>query len=153
MISSRQEALSILGLGLSAKESDIKSAFKSLVKIYHPDAGPMANVDKYNLIVEAYEFLSTPIEGRLVGTQARKSSYTYKQPASAKDYDKFNKKMKKQKEERKKAFEEYTKEYSKQLEKQEEEYQNAMKAIDAILAARALETMIWANGIEKDNKK
>ena len=38
-------------------EEQIKTAYKRLVKQYHPDTGNTANVEYYHRIVEAYEYL------------------------------------------------------------------------------------------------
>ncbi len=62
MIRTRQEACAILGISALADEAKVKSAYKSLVKIYHPDSNPlsrqtMSDTKRYNEIVEAYEFM------------------------------------------------------------------------------------------------
>lgn len=58
----------ILGVTPSASASEIKSAFRSLAKIYHPDKNPFGQED-FKKILRAYETLGNP---------ARKSSYDVK---------------------------------------------------------------------------
>jgi len=48
----------VLGLDESAKESEIKKAYKKLAIKYHPDKG--GDSDKFNTISEAYQVLSCP---------------------------------------------------------------------------------------------
>ncbi|MCR5097958.1 MAG: DnaJ domain-containing protein [Lachnospiraceae bacterium] len=56
---SRLEALMVLGLNESADEDAIKSAYKNLVKLYHPDVRQdAASARQYQAISEAYEYLS-----------------------------------------------------------------------------------------------
>jgi DnaJ domain len=54
----RKKALTTLGLSDAASPADIKSAFKSMVKQYHPDVNksPTATA-KYTAVVDAYEAL------------------------------------------------------------------------------------------------
>lgn len=58
----------ILGVDSGAALSEIKSAFRKLAKIYHPDKNPDGR-DYFNKILKAYETLSDPV---------LKSSYDYK---------------------------------------------------------------------------
>ncbi len=49
----------ILNLTFEASKDDIKSAYKKLAKMYHPDvAGANGNIDKFKEIKEAYDILS-----------------------------------------------------------------------------------------------
>ena len=48
-------------------------------------------------------------------------------------------------------FEQKQKDFAAMYEKQEADYKRAMEAIDAIRVARAIQSMIWANGMEKDS--
>jgi len=50
----------ILGLDKNATESDIKSQFKKLSKIYHPDVKSTGNENKFKEINNAYSTLSDP---------------------------------------------------------------------------------------------
>ena len=162
MINSRSQACHILGLSISAKEADIKSAYKSLVKIYHPDAGRVADTGRYNEIVEAYNFLcpkdgQTPLPpiNKIVGADRPKRpepTPTAPSRSTGADYAAFERKMKKQKEQKARDFEQKQKDYSAMLKKQDDDYKRAMDAINAIWAARTKEAMVWANGIEKDGK-
>ena len=145
----------MLGIDINAKESAAKAAFKALVKLYHPDNGPVADTGKYNQVVEAYNFLCPKSKFEASQYKVMGQGFptkTTRQPSSAKDYASFEKKIAKQKQQKAAAFEQKTKEYSAKLEKQEADYKRAMEAIDAIRAARAIESMIWANGLEKDQR-
>lgn len=55
----RQEALNTLGLPVSATDSDIKKAFRSLAKKYHPDVVGDAGREQFLRIQEAYNSLCT----------------------------------------------------------------------------------------------
>ena len=55
----RQEALMTLGLGLSAKESDIRSAWRKKAKFFHPDS-PYANMQAFIRARSAFETLIPP---------------------------------------------------------------------------------------------
>src|ERR671927_1561302 len=52
----------ILGVGRSASEKDIKSAYRKLARKYHPDVNPgdKSAEEKFKQIGEAYEVLSDP---------------------------------------------------------------------------------------------
>lgn len=154
MINSKMQACSVLGIRLSADEGEIKSAYKSLVKLYHPDAGKYSDTAKYNEVIEAYEYLTkndTVVASRVMGAPRQEGS-TVRQTSSAKDYASFEKKMKKQKAQKAAEFDQKAKEYSEKIKKQDEEYKRAMAAIDSIRVARALEAMVWANGLNKEDK-
>ncbi len=58
----------ILGISFNANHSEIKTAFRSLAKIYHPDVNPYGQED-FKKILRAYETLIDP---------SRKSSYDIK---------------------------------------------------------------------------
>ena len=60
MIISYQEACAILGIHAGASIQEVKNAYKAQVKLYHPDAGSTADVQRYQSVVEAYEFLTAP---------------------------------------------------------------------------------------------
>jgi len=151
MIRTRQEALTILGLGPLATNSQIKMAYKDLVKKSHPDVTGDSDSTVYNRIVEAYQFLSAENDNKVL-THTKIVGKTSKQRYSSSnaDYAAFQKKADKIKKRRAEEFEQKQKEYSAKLKKQDEEYKKAMEAIDAIRLARAIESMVWANGIEKD---
>ena len=150
MIRTRQEALTVLGLSTGASFQQIKDAYKDLVKKCHPDVTGSADATAYNKIVEAYQFLSKDNQGKVlthskvVGKTSKRNS-----PSNA-DYTAFQKKAEKQKQRKKEEFERKQKEFSAMYEKQEADYKRAMEAIDAIRVARAIQSMVWANGMEKD---
>lgn len=58
----------ILGLSYGAGIAEIKTAFRQLAKLYHPDKNP-AGIEHFTKILKAYETLSDP---------ALKASYDYK---------------------------------------------------------------------------
>lgn len=146
MIKTKSDACRVLGVRLSANESEIKTAYKALVKLYHPDSGLVSQTEKYNEVVEAYNFLRNGEAVQVKPAPVRSS--VFRQTSTAKDYAKFERQIKKQKQEKAKAFEQKAKEYTKELERQEEQYKKAMEAIEAIRIARAIESMVWANGLE-----
>ncbi|MBE5917268.1 MAG: hypothetical protein E7273_10565 [Pseudobutyrivibrio ruminis] len=150
MIKTRQEALMALGLGISASEQQIKMAYKDLVKKCHPDVTGSSDASAYNRIVEAYNFLCKD-NGNIALTHSKVVGKTTKrQTASNADYYRFQKKAEKAKQRKKEEFEKKQKDFAAQYEKQEADYKRAMEAIDAIRVARSIQSMIWANGMEKD---
>ncbi|MCR4694693.1 MAG: J domain-containing protein [Pseudobutyrivibrio sp.] len=160
MIKTRVEACKILGLRPGAQTDEIKKAYKELVKRYHPDVTGVDDTSVYTMVTEAYDFLMGEEDGtsRLIAGYATPENGRHSQPGrtysrarSNADYAAFQKKIKRAEEKKKKDFEEKQKEFSKQIKKQEADYKRAMEAIDAIRAARTIEAMIWANGMEKDN--
>lgn len=155
MIRTRQEACSALGLAATASSTQIKAAYKDLVKKCHPDVTGSDDATLYNRITEAYQFLMNENSGKVFAGSRVMGRQNSKHTASNADYKAFQKKAQKQKQRRAEEFEAKQKELTAKLEKQEADYQRAMKAIDAVLAARALEAMIRANDInskEKDNE-
>lgn len=152
MIRTRQEALMTLGLGPNASDAQIKSAYKDLVKRCHPDVTGMADSTVYNKIVEAYDFLCNEKSGRVLTHSKVMGKTTKRTTASNADYAAFQKKAAKAKKRRAEEFEQKQKDYSAQVKRQDADYKRAMDAIDAIRVARAIESMVWANGMEKDWK-
>ena len=51
----------ILGVPRDADLDTIRSAFRALVRRYHPDAGEGSSAERFRQIVTAYETLSDPI--------------------------------------------------------------------------------------------
>ncbi len=147
MIRTRQEALNALGLGIGASEAQIKMAYKDLVKKCHPDVTKSNDASAYNRIVEAYEFLcknKVMTHSKVMGKTTKRTT------ASNADYAAFQKKAQKIKQRRKEEFEQKQKDFSAMYEKQEADYKRAMEAIENIRVARAIQSMVWANGLEKD---
>lgn len=155
MIKTRQEACAALGLSVYATTDQIKTAYKELVKKYHPDVTGKDDATIYNTITEAYQFLISETNGKVL-THSRvvgkaKSASTYGHRASNAEYTAFQKKAEKAKQRKAEEFEKKQKEFAAKYEKQEADYKRAMEAIDAIRVARAIQSMVWANGLGKDN--
>lgn len=53
----RRQACAILGVSEFATEEEIKTAYRALVKQYHPDTGNTQNTQYYQNVVQAYEYL------------------------------------------------------------------------------------------------
>ena len=143
MINSPNEARLVLGIGPNATMDDVRQAYKRLVKLYHPDAGPSANREYYFRVREAYEYLScnpdtlgaaTP-SPKIIGSPSLSRS-------RASDYSSFNSKYEKQQEAKKQLFEEKLKRQQAEQKRQEEEYLKAMEAINEIRLAEAIRAMI-----------
>ena len=49
-----------LGIPTDADDQVIRSAFRALARRYHPDAGAEASPEKFRVVAEAYEILSSP---------------------------------------------------------------------------------------------
>ena len=152
MIKTRVEALRILGLGPDAGEQKIKAAYKDLVKKCHPDVTGRADAALYNQITEAYQFLMAESKGKVLTHSKVMGKTGVRKTSSNSDYAAFQKRAAQQKKRRAQEFEEKQKEYSSIYEKQEADYKRAMEAIEAIRVARAIESMVWANGLGKDNQ-
>lgn len=161
MIRTRAEAYRILGLNPNATGEQIKIAYKEMVKKYHPDVTGNDDSTVYNLVVEAYEFLTgnTVANGnRIVENRTPRVTPTgnvnggsqFRKTASKSDYAAFQKKIKRQQKQKAVEFEQKQKEYSEKIKKQDADYKRAMDAIEAIRAARAIEAMVWANGLGKE---
>ena len=54
----------VLGIDEGADRETIRSAFRGLVRRYHPDAGAGASSDAFRAVVEAYETLNDPARRR-----------------------------------------------------------------------------------------
>jgi curved DNA-binding protein CbpA len=61
----------ILGIPTTADAAAIRSAFRGLVRQYHPDAGPGSSPQRFREIVEAYETLSDPDRRRTYDARLR----------------------------------------------------------------------------------
>lgn len=149
-IHSRMEACQILGLSVNASDDDIKHAYKELSKRYHPDAQPDERLHwQYYDIVAAYQYLTnqvvmqqpvyaaTPRANRVLGADAHANTWASQRKGSDEAYAKWEKKQKQRKREKDALLEEKQKEIRRQR-----EYENAMKQIDAIRTARAIEALL-----------
>lgn len=151
MIRTRHEACAALGLSDTASISQIKGAYKDLVKKCHPDVTGNDDATIYNRITEAYQFLMGEAHGKALTHTKVVGKTQHRKTASNADYAAFQKKAAKQKQRRALEFEQKQKDFSAKIQKQEDDYKRAMEAIDAIRAARTIQSMIWANGLGKDN--
>ncbi len=152
MIKTRIEALNILGLSANATQMQIKTAYKDLVKKCHPDVTGIEDASAYNKIVEAYNFLCDDNKGKVLTHSRVLGKSSKRTTASNADYAAFQRKAHRAKKRRAEEFEQKQKDYSAKIKKQDEDYKRAMEAIDAIRIARAIESMVWANGLEKDKE-
>ena len=55
----------VLGIDEGADRETIRSAFRGLVRRYHPDVGVGASSDAFRAVVEAYETLNDPARRRV----------------------------------------------------------------------------------------
>lgn len=88
----------ILNVDYAASETEIKTAYRKLVRLYHPDvAGENADADKFKEIQEAYEVLSNTIERQkydiVHGYYREKLKKTYEQKREEK-YNEYLKRAK-----------------------------------------------------------
>lgn len=155
-INSRMDACLVLGVKPDATEDEIKSAYKNLVKQYHPDAQKDQRLHwQYYDAVEAYEYLlSHPIIieekndaynmegprpnriiGNASGTTIRYGSSRYEQEREVANWEKRRKKEKKEELKRRQDEMRQKEEAEKRrAQESEQEYRNAMKMINAIRA-------------------
>jgi curved DNA-binding protein CbpA len=75
----------VLGVPDDADTDLIRSAFRTLVRRYHPDAGAGSSVEKFRQVLAAYETLNDPVsrrqhDRRLRGERARVSDSTGVEP-------------------------------------------------------------------------
>lgn len=136
---SRKEACQVLGLPENASEEEIKTSFKKLAKFYHPDEQPNEALHwQYYDVTDAYHYLmSEKKTPRVLGGDAALSSWTTQRRAADADYAKWEKKRKQIKNEKNEKFEEKQRELRRQR-----QYDEAMKQINAIRTARAIEAML-----------
>ncbi len=64
----------VLGVPVTADAATIRSAFRGLVRRYHPDAGAGAPAARFRQIVEAYDTLSDPERRRRYDASLRAST-------------------------------------------------------------------------------
>lgn len=61
----------VLGVPVDADAETIRSAFRSLARRHHPDAGEGSSVERFRQVVEAYEALIDPQRRRLYDLSLR----------------------------------------------------------------------------------
>jgi molecular chaperone DnaJ len=54
----------LLGVSPDASDAEVKTAYRRLAKVLHPDSGHPGDVDRFRSIQEAYETLSDPAKRR-----------------------------------------------------------------------------------------
>ena len=66
----------VLGLGEGADDEAVKSAYRSLIKLYHPDVRPdEASGRQYRAVCDAYEYLCTNRASQAVWAAAAGASH------------------------------------------------------------------------------
>lgn len=167
LILDHHHACTILGVGDGTDLQKVKTAYKALLKKYHPDVtgdnSAMA-IERYELINQAYEFLveenehrqSNIYNERLEKVRSELSGEIRKRGpqivggnsyngSSGADYAAFEKKYQKRKREKKQEFIKKQEELARKRKKDQEDYDRVMRAVDAIRTARALEALIRAS--------
>lgn len=152
MIRNREEACHILNIPYNAEEADIKNAYKTLAKRFHPDASDSSDSTRAEIFIqinEAYEYLlncpspdrieQTLRTSKIIGGEPKYSRY---QTPSRDEYERFQKKYEKRQAEKKEEFKQKQVEFAKKEAKAEADYERAMSAINAIRTARAIEAII-----------
>lgn len=140
----RKDACAALGVSAFASDAEIKTAYKNLVKQFHPDAGNTADAARYQRVLEAYEYLrehpATVAKPRIIGS---KSDFRQKRE----EQEAFDRWYQERMKARKQEFENRVAEERKKAEqkqKQEDEYRRAMEAINNIILAETIKSMIAA---------
>lgn len=167
LIADHHHACSILGITDGADQKSIKTAYRALLKKYHPDVtgdNSSLAIERYELINQAFEFLINEA-GNGIGLTAqesmKKADYSYdsqyrasgpkivgqnvSRQSSGSDYAAFEKKYQKIKKEKKQEFIKKQEELAKKRKKDQEDYDRVMKAVEAIRTARAIEALIRAS--------
>ncbi|SDB15830.1 DnaJ domain-containing protein [Eubacterium oxidoreducens] len=147
----RYLACRTLGVRTDASEEEIKKAYKTLVKIYHPDAGETGDAEHYDAIVKAYDFLCShpAVKEKPMGKILGKDTGYYKDSS----YATFDKRYQKQRQRRKEEFARRTKEVHNRNERekqQKQQYKDAMEAIRAIRAAQLIQSLLDKAKEEQD---
>ena len=61
----------VLGIPFDADEETVRSAYRTLARRYHPDAGEGSSVERFRQVVEAYETLNDRAHRRLYDLSLR----------------------------------------------------------------------------------
>ena len=69
----RQQALMTLGVSMSAREADIRAAWRKKAKFFHPDS-PYGNIHAFMQAKQAFETLIPPVP-QTYRIQARSRSF------------------------------------------------------------------------------
>lgn len=141
MIRSRSEACNILGIGVFASEEEIKTTYKKMIKRYHPDAGASADRTRYDMIVEAYQYLTQAVKvdsNRILGMTPDKR----REKAEKDAYERWFAKMQQEHLEKERQNQKEKKRKEEEAKRQKEEYDRAMEAINAIRIAEAIKAVI-----------
>ena len=133
MLSHSKNYYEILEITPSASQQEIKSAYKKLAILYHPDKNPdnKQAEEVFKLISEAYNTLSNPEKRGFYDVKIG-----FKQEISAFYYYKAAQREQEQRQEIKKAiFQEFFKRYKKEKEQQRAEVQETLKKTNFWIAA------------------
>uniref|UniRef100_A0A7S4APH0 J domain-containing protein n=1 Tax=Pseudo-nitzschia australis TaxID=44445 RepID=A0A7S4APH0_9STRA len=77
----RQDHYGVLGVGKNAGKDEIKTAFRRLVKEYHPDANPNRDTaEQFRIVNKAYETLLDPTKRRKYNFQMYNHGYSADTP-------------------------------------------------------------------------
>ncbi len=158
-IRNRKEALAILDLDENAGEDAIKTAYREMVRRYHPDENPETDTRPfYDNVQKAYAFLQThpaPPPMKVYGNQTmleteaerrRERMLQTERERRKAIREKQKEKEKVAKKSRRLAYEREEEEYERQAAEREKEYSEAMRQIKALRATRVLEAMIAQDG-------
>lgn len=170
-VNSRYEALAILDLAEPADFEAVKVAYREMVKRYHPDENPNENTRaQYDSVQEAYAFLeahplpeqkatyqshpytTTRVYGSAGGMRYAESAASRQQERErmvSRERKKKRAEQEKRREKaakaaRKAAYEQDEARHKQEMEAREKEFEDAMKKINAIRAARAFEAILDA---------
>ncbi|MBQ1547702.1 MAG: DnaJ domain-containing protein [Lachnospiraceae bacterium] len=151
----RREALEALLLPPSADEEEVKTAYRELLKKYHPDQNPGVDTrEEYDRVVSAYSYLAAhpalPV-GKIIGNASPGRSNAVRQQEiqlqrrreyRAKQKERELAREKEEKRKRKEAHDEAERRFWEEAKRKEEEYNDAMEKIAAIRTARAIEAAL-----------
>ena len=105
-VSAKKNYYSVLGLKSDAASKDIRSAYLSLAKKYHPDC-PTGSTEKFKQIAEAYEFLTDPRLKQVVQQQKSEATQQSAKQGREREREYYNYENSKPFEEDSKGYEEW----------------------------------------------